>query len=65
MSRMNAYQNGKKYGLKESAHENNARYPKPNPKKSWVAGGHAPQGKLSPELAKRVKEYLERTGQLR
>jgi hypothetical protein len=39
---------------------------KPNTKKKtknsgefgWVAGGHAPKGKVSPELAKSVKKYL-------
>ena len=65
MPKRNAYQRGKQAGLKKSVHEDNARYPKPNPKTGWVAGGHAPKGKPSLELAKKVKEYLRRTGQIK
>ena len=65
MPRTNAYERGKKHGLKQSVHEDNAMYPKPNPKTAWAAGGHAPKGKPSPALAKTVEEYLRRTGQIK
>jgi len=67
MPRGSAYQNRKKSGLNKSVQEDNARYPKAGKpvSKAWAAGGHAPQGKPSPGLAKRVLEYLKRTGQLK
>ena len=59
---MNAYERGRKQGLKKSVHEDNAGYPKAGKPVSlgWVAGGHAPQGKPSPALVKSMQEYLKR-----
>jgi len=65
MPRGSAYHNEKKHGLNPSVPARNAKNSKTSPKNTWVAGGHAPQGKPSKALAKKVKEYLRRTGQLK